>query len=136
MKPKPAVPPRGQEQKYRYRSKVLDVLAASIRVLIIWGSLSFIVHRVFTSLETFAGQQTMANIGISFLGDFKVSEGLAYIFGVSGITYGLRQRKLRRSNIERLAERPRTLEKQIDAKRTSSGLTVRGTTRPEDSNDA
>ncbi len=66
------------------------------------------------------------------MGDFKVSEGLSYLFGVGGFGYGMRERKLRRETIERLSKRITDLEKLVDPSRTSSHLTVRGTTNPED----
>jgi hypothetical protein len=44
----------------------------------------------------------------------------------------LKQRKLRRDVVERLSSRVPFLEKQLDPGRTSSKLTDRGDTNPED----
>ncbi len=57
---------------------------------------------------------------------------LSLTVGVSGLVYGLYQRHLRRETIERTQGRIRELEKAVDNKRSSSRLTVRGDTRPED----
>lgn len=51
---------------------------------------------------------------------------------VSGLGYGVRQRNLRRINIERLTKRVRELEQCCDDGRSSSGLTPRGETNPGD----
>lgn len=83
-------------------------------------------------MSTYAGKYTFADIGISLLGDFRVSEALIYILGVGGIIYGYGERRLRLKAIERLANRQIELEKRIDPGRSSSGLTPQGTTRPED----
>lgn len=58
--------------------------------------------------------------------------GLAIIFGVAGIVYGRRESKLRKDTVERLQDRNCRLEREIDPKRSSSQLTPRGDTRPED----
>jgi hypothetical protein len=46
--------------------------------------------------------------------------------------YGLRERRLRRQTTERFTQRNYKLEKLVDPNRTSSHLTTRGTTNPED----
>jgi hypothetical protein len=68
----------------------------------------------------------------AFLGDFRISEGFAYVFGGGGVVYGMKHRKLHGDNLERMAGRIAELEKLLDAKRSSSRLTPRGKTRPED----
>jgi hypothetical protein len=100
--------------------------------LIKWGGLLGISYFAYLSIDALAGQTTAADIGIKFLADVKVSEAVAWIFGGSGIAYGLRQRKLRRDTVERVQRRVEGLEKEIDPKRSSSELTRRGETPPED----
>lgn len=97
-----------------------------------WLSLLGIAGFFYLTVKSLAGTYTFADIGIKVIGDFKVSEALSYLFGVGGVGYGLRERKLRRQTTERLTERNVTLEKLIDPTRTSSHLTTRGTTNPED----
>ena len=57
---------------------------------------------------------------------------LGLIFGLMGIAYGRGQSNLRRDVIERFHPYQEKLEKGLDERRSSSGLTSRGDTRPED----
>jgi hypothetical protein len=111
-------------------------LASSITTvlteLIKWGVVALLGYYAMRAVEALAGKSTNADIGISFFGTVEVSVTVAWIFGIGGIIYGARQRHLRKNTVERLAERNRTLELQIDPKRSTSGLTLRGDTRPED----
>jgi hypothetical protein len=100
--------------------------------LIKWAGLFGISFCAYLSIDALAGQTTAADIGIKFLADVKVSEALAWLLGGSGIAYGWRQRKLRRDTVERIQPRVQQLEKQIDEGRSSSKLTRRGDTPPED----
>jgi hypothetical protein len=97
-----------------------------------WSSLVAIAALFYLSIRSLSGHYTFADIGIKVLGDFKLSEAFGYLFGVGGAGYGLRERKLRRQTTERFAARNFSLEKQIDPNRSSSRLTTRGTTNPED----
>jgi hypothetical protein len=97
-----------------------------------WFSLVGISAFFYLSTRSLAGHYTFADIGIKVIGDFKVSEALSYLFGAGGVGYGLRERALRRKTTDRFAERVAALETKIDPNRTSSHLTRRGTTNPED----
>ena len=100
--------------------------------LIKWGALVVIAWLMSETIGTLAGKTTIAEIGIGFLADVRISEAVAWIFGVSGTAYGLGQRKLRRKGIARLEERATRNEKKIDPGRSSSRLTPTGETREED----
>lgn len=115
------------------RTRRIDGVVSTVQVAIKWFSLVGIAVFFYLSIKTVAGQYTFADIGIRFIANFKISEGLAYLFGAGGIAYGYKERRLRRSTIERLAPRNATLETMIDPNRTSSKLTTKGTPRPEDS---
>lgn len=123
---------RETELDYQYRFRVLDLLGTIATQVIPWSALVGICYMLFGTLDSFAGKATFADIGIKLLTDFKISEGVFYLFGTGGVTYGLYQKRLRQKNISRMAQRPTQLEKMIDKKRSSSRLTVTGTTRPED----
>jgi hypothetical protein len=97
-----------------------------------WFSLVGISAFFYLAIKSLAGHYTFSDIGIKVIGDFKVSEAVSYLFGAGGLGYGLRERKLRRQTTERLTQRTITLEKAMDPNRTSSHLTTRGTTNPED----
>jgi hypothetical protein len=113
---------------YRASDGVVSVFNNLIR----WGGLLGIAYYCYLSVLALAGQHTAADIGIKLLADVRISEAVAWLFGGSGVAYGWRQRKLRRDTVERIQNRVERFEKQIDPGRSSSELTSRGETRPED----
>ena len=123
---------RETELSYKFRFKILDLLGSLFSLLIPWGGLCYISYKLFGTLDTYSGKYTFADIGIRFLGELKISEGLAYLLATGGIIYGWGEKRLRQKTIEQLSGRPIELEKRIDPRRSSSGLTPQGTTRPED----
>jgi len=118
--------------EFLLRWKRLDIIADAIHLGLPWGCLVAIFVLLYLGVSRLAGQTTFAQIGMSFIGDIRVSDAVAYVFGGSGFFYGLNERRLRHKKTERLAAHAQELEKIIDPKRTSSGLTPKGTTRPED----
>jgi hypothetical protein len=124
--------PLSAEQRYRVISQVIDAIATTARVGLFCGLFALIGYWTHDVLLAYAGQTTMADVAIRLAADLKLDRTFAYLFGGGGIAYGVVQRQLRRRNIARLTPRSRTLEETIDPHRTSSGLTPRGTTRPED----
>lgn len=90
------------------------------------------VWMMYLMVSKLSGQMTMAQIGLSFLGEMRLPSALAYLFGGSGFAYGLNERRLRHKKTSGLASYMSALEQRIDPQRTSSNLTTRGTTRPED----
>jgi hypothetical protein len=97
-----------------------------------WFSLVGISAFFYLSTKSLAGHYTFADIGIKVIGDFKISEAVSYLLGAGGMGYGLRERRLRRQTTERFSQRNYALERLVDPNRTSSHLTTRGTTNPED----
>lgn len=120
------------EAEYLLRAKRLEIFDTAIRLLIPWGALALIAFWVHSDVIALAGKQTLANIGLSFLGDIRVSDAVAYIFGAAGAGYGIAERTVRRRTIARLAEENKNLEKLVHPERSTSHLTKRGTTSPED----
>lgn len=86
----------------------------------------------FLSVESLAGKTTIANIWASFLANVTVSQSVAYIFGVTGVTYGVVEHWLRKRTIKRFKKRIPKLEAKIDSGRTSSRLNATGETHPRD----
>jgi len=123
---------RREEADFLLRAKKLEIIDTTVRLLIPWGSLILIAYWVHGDVVALSGKETLAQIGISFLGDIRVSDAFAYLFGAAGVGWGVAERNLRRRNIARLAEENKALEQMIDPERLSSNLTKRGTTRPED----
>lgn len=103
-----------------------------LQSLIRWGSIVLLAWFAYLSVKALAGQTTLADIGIDFLGKVEISVALAWAVGAGGTAYGWSQRKLRKDTVERLQERIEELEVTIDDQRSSSRLTKRGDTRPED----
>jgi len=106
--------------------------ASIVNNLIKFGALALIARYGYLAIEALAGKTTLASIIVQFLASVKVTQGLAYVIGLSGCAYGAFQRRLRRTAIARIAARNTERELGIDPGRSSSGLTPRGETNPED----
>lgn len=100
--------------------------------LIRWGALMFFFWCFKETVVCLAGKNTFSDISIGLTTDFKMDKWVAYIFGTGGVGYGYLQRRLRKSTVENMHGRTKELEEKIDPKRSSSNLTSRGDTRPED----
>lgn len=118
--------------KYSTVESVVNSLASVLNGMFKWGGIAAACGFLYLSIDTLAGQTTNADIGVRLLADVKLSEVFAYIFGSGAVAYGWRQRSLRKSTIERLQGRIRSLESILDPDRSSSGLTTRGDTPPKD----
>ncbi len=121
-----------QELEYDIRARRIDRTASVVEQFFKYGAIALLGYFAMSAVQTLAGRTTFADIGLRFIGDVRVSEATAWFFGVGGVGYGLRQRKLRRDTIEALAPRVRERESELDPKRSSSSLPPRGTTRPDD----
>lgn len=91
-----------------------------------------VVYFIYRMIDAIAGKYTFTDIGINFLGNLNISITIAWVFGIMGLLYGFRQRTLRKDTVQRLQTRIVEIEQDVDAKRSSSNLTERGDTRPED----
>jgi hypothetical protein len=108
------------------------VFASVANNLIRWGGLVAIFYFIYRSIGALAGNTTVANIGLTVFGDVKLSDVFGYVFGGSGVAYGLAQKRLRRNKTHYLQGRIKDLETKLDPQRTSSGLTTHGDTHPKD----
>ena len=120
------------ENRLLRRGNVATGVTSVLVNLIRWGAVVLIFRYGYLTVNTLAGHVTLASIGISFLGNLTVSQSLAYIFGAGGVIYGLGERQLRKRAIKRLGPKREALEASIDPKRTSSKLTEKGETNPDD----
>src|SRR2546426_10011206 len=98
------------QRKHEFRLRLLDVIGWIFHRAIPWCGLSVIALICYWCIAVLAGKATWAQIGVSVLGNLKVSEGIIYLFGVGGIGYGLRQRQLRQRAISELFCTIRELE--------------------------
>lgn len=119
-------------QKYLTRWRAYEKAISNVTK---WGALAFIGWISYLSVAELAGKVTNANISAVLSWPFGpgwIMVVLALLFGAGGIVYGRRQAKLRKDTIERLHEYQKRYELSIDPNRSSSRLTARGETRPED----
>ncbi len=95
-------------------------VAATIRTAIQWLGLVVSTWLLASGMESLAGQTTEANIFVKFLGDLQVSQAVAWIFGASGVGYGVVRGRQYRKKGEKLGDRIKDLEEGIDKGRSSS----------------
>lgn len=120
------------ESQFLRRSRAVEAVTSVLNNLVRWAGAVLIARYGYLSISELAGQTTFADIGVNILSDLRVSQAVAWLLGGGGVAYGLQQRKLRRDTVERLQGRISSFEKALDPGRTSSQLTPRGETRPED----
>jgi hypothetical protein len=118
------------ELKYKHKGARLEFWATVARVAVPSAAAVAITYFVTGSVDRLAGKFTYADIGIKFISDFKVT--IAYTLTSAATAWALLERKLKGDTIKRLSARVTELEKRLDPGRSSSRLTERGTTRPED----
>ena len=114
------------------------VLAQSITKVVTtgfrYGAFAFIAWMGFRSVQAVAGQITLAEIsvGVKFLMSEEKSKIFSWAVGVAGAVYGWKQRTFRKDDVERRSQRIADLERKLDSRRSSSRLSKRGDTNPED----
>ncbi len=119
------------------------------RDLIKYGCLVGIAYFAYMSIDSLSGKTTQADISVKAEGSvsvdtsdtvsqasvpewYKITLLSALFFGGGGIAYGRYQAKLRKDVIQRYHPIMQEAEQRIDNMRSSSELTERGDTRPED----
>lgn len=90
---------------------------------------SYFIFRIF---EALAGKTTFAYIFTTFLANINIQIAIAVSLAISGVGYGIYQKRLRKKTTEKLHKRIKELETYFDANRSTSGLTTRGDTNPAD----
>jgi hypothetical protein len=120
------------ENRVLRQARVTDGLATILITAIKWGCALGVVRYISVMVVALAGETTTANIAMKILGNFSISQALAWSLSAGSAGYGLAQNKLRKDTVERLQSRIRELEESCDPRRSSSRLTPRGDTRPED----
>jgi hypothetical protein len=125
--------PRGsKEAEFVLRYKKLEIVADAVHLIFPWGSLVAIFWLLHLMVDQLAGRVTMAQLGMSFMGSIRVPDAVLLVFGGSAGGWAFRERNLRRKKIAEMSDHIQHLESLVDSNRTTSGLTRRGTTRPED----
>lgn len=100
-----------------------------------WGAVAYGFWCTKEGWIAAAGTTTIAdlNAAIKFETISSWTSPLLIVFGIGGIIYGRCQARLRRDTVQRLHPYQEKYEQLVDSTRTSSRLTSRGETRPEDS---
>lgn len=119
------------ELRFQFRFRLVDLAAKGIDKVFSSGTIIIVAYLAYRAVLALAGKLTLADFAVKVLG-FKPNEIVAYVFGAGGVGFGLRAQRLRRNQTERTAQRIAEMEQRLDPNRTSSGLTPRGLTHPED----
>jgi hypothetical protein len=120
------------ENDFLRRGGVAEEIGKSVRVLLICAAIIAVAYLLGHAIESLAGKETDANIFVNLLGKLEISVILSWVVGGAGVAYGRSQMKLRKTTVQRLHGRIKSLEIEIDPARQSSKLTPRGDTNPED----
>ena len=119
-----------QQKRIAREIRLTDGILALSNNVVMWAGIVLALRYIYMCVEAISGKLTDFNVGV--VASLEVSVILAWTVGLSGVVYGRLQRRLRKDVIEKLQGRINQLEKQIDKNRSSSKLTPRGDTRPED----
>lgn len=132
------VQPRARKQDLDFQARMefhksLRLITRMIGIVLVTALLSIFGYLTVRQL---AGRTSFADMTFRVLADVKankpISEILGYLFGFVGISYGTAEKWLRRRHIQRTAPMTLDRERQFDPDRTSSSITLKGETRPED----
>jgi hypothetical protein len=117
-----------------------DNISKLVQPLVKWGVFAFLGYCVYLSIHDLSGKHTDALINFKAEASLNPDEpswpywiaALSAIIATASISYGLSERKLRKSTVEQLAPYKEKWEQSIDPKRTSSELLPDGATNPRD----
>jgi hypothetical protein len=112
----------------------IDQIYLTIRTLIRVGGGVVAAYFLFDALKHFAGKSTDLDVAASLMFSALVDLKVAILVSLAGAAcaWAAVERMIRHRNTEKMAQRIEELEKQIDPQRTSSRLTKRGKTNPQD----
>ena len=117
---------------------VVDRIFAFLQTCAKWGAGAYVaatfVQELRQSIGLLAGQETHANVAFSYFvsSPSGLTISVSIGFGITCLTYGMWERRLRHRTLARYENRNAELERRLDPSRTSSGLTAEGRTHPRD----
>lgn len=120
------------ERTFGQHARNISAVVNVCKYLIRYGAIVWVVYYIYLSVVALAGQTTLAALGIHVLGDISISQALAWLLGGAGTLYGLNERRVRKSTVAKLQPRIIELERGYDPGRSTSSLTLRGDTNPDD----
>jgi hypothetical protein len=96
--------------------KVIDLLTVVIARLGPWALAVLAAYFVRGSIESATHQPTLPQAWMRMMSGLPQVRAFAFIFGMLGLAYGIRERELRRTCTERLMQRTAELERQLNEK--------------------
>lgn len=133
------------EFRYLIKFKIVESITSLLNMLMRIAGYVLIAFFTYKSIEIYSIHNTNVNLTVGevnvvknlFSFDFFKTPStlmalIGVVFGITGILYGKNQRDLRMSTVEKLQGRIKEFETVKDPNRSSSMLTPRGETRPED----
>ena len=117
-----------------------DVINRTVQTLAKYGAAVGIAYFFYKAVEvsviSLNGKTTTADVRfeaiIDWVSDPNSTSVISALFGIAGIIYGRLQFNLKKDVVERFHQYQEKYETLVDPGRTSSRLTKRGETRPED----
>jgi hypothetical protein len=97
-----------------------------------WLFFGWLVYQGRIGAEAFAGKVTATSLIISLGATLSAVIGVSWATTICFAVWVFFERRLRKNTVERLSLRVKEMELQLDRGRSSSQLTPRGDTRPED----
>jgi hypothetical protein len=112
----------------RVKIRRIEAVSNVVSDIFKWGFIFGCMVMLSHCVSALAGKDTKAD----FLGELGLKIGIsrwgAYLLAFVATSFGLGQRRLRLANVKRNDKRIKELERQLDAKRSSSKLDERGRT--------
>lgn len=97
-----------------------------------WGFFAWLAYQAQIAVSAFAGRTTLTNVGLALGANITMLVSLSWTVTVGFGIWVFLERRLRKGTVERLTLRIKEMEITLDRDRSSSLLTTRGDTRPED----
>jgi hypothetical protein len=97
-----------------------------------WGFFAWLVYEIQVSITALAGKTTLTSLIVSLGATVSAVVTVSWATTIAFGIWVFFERRLRKGTVERLSLRVKDLELQLDRGRSSSRLTPRGETRPED----
>lgn len=93
-----------------------EVVQTALRV----AGAVIIAWLVRDAIGDLASNVTMADVAVRFLADIRGAQGLAWVFGGAGVTWGYAERHIRVKTVRRMSRHTGALEREYDPSRSSS----------------
>jgi len=90
--------------------RLIHLMSLCIQYVLPWGLGILLVLVVRDTALAMTETDSAAKAWLGIAGNIRVSRGVAFVFGVGSVLYGLQQRNLRRADRTRLLDRIATLE--------------------------